>query len=238
MEYGLRDCSFGSHILSAALCLLAPVSALHAQRPLLHLIVERKVGKSVQQMSPQHVFASGDYVRFRFRSSFDGYLYVMDQSTSGKYVTLFPDPVRATSNKISQGKEYLIPASTGSWFRIDNPPGYETVFFLISPTELKKTNDKDLAPDMPKLTPGPIDPPDALLPRCDDAIFRSRGDCVDVLAGPRSVPQSDLIPKEMPQTATLGSRDVTIINKSDSSVIAPLGNVQAPMVYEFRIAHH
>ena len=90
---------------------------------------------------------------------------------------------------------------------------------------------------MPKLTPGPIDPPDALLPRCDDAIFRSRGDCVDVLAGPRSVPQSDLIPK-MPQTATLGSRDVTIINKSDSSVIAPLGNVQAPMVYEFRIAHH
>jgi hypothetical protein len=238
MEVRLSDRRFSRRIHLAIPLLLGLVPALWAQRPQLQIIVERKLGKSVQQMSPQHVFAAGNRVRFRFRSSFDGYLYVMDQSTSGKYVMLFPDAAE-TSNRVTRDKEYLVPASSGSWFRVDDPAGYEIIYFLISPKELKKNPGKDIAPDMPKLTPPPVDPSSELLPRCDDAIFRSRGDCVDVLAGPRSVPQSDAIPRELTETPPTGSRDVTIINKPTSSVIAPAGDDQAaPIIYQFRLAHH
>jgi Domain of unknown function (DUF4384) len=237
MESCLRGCRLRLSTLSVVIVLFGTVSILCAQQQRLQVVVEQRVGKVIRQMNPQHVYAAGDFVRFRFRSSFDGYLYVMDQSTSGKYVTLFPDPSTRTSNRTTRDKDYLVPASAGSWFRVDNPPGYETIFFLISPTSLDRESAEGLTPEAPKLTPAPINPPPELLPRCNDAIFQARGDCVDVLAGPRSVPQVDPIPRGLPETPAITSRDLTIINKPTSSVIASAGNDQAPIIYEFRLAH-
>jgi hypothetical protein len=235
MDSCLRGRRIGLSILVATITLFGVLPILCAQQQRMQIIVEQRVGKSIQQMNPQHVFAAGDFVRFRFRSSFDGYLYVTDQSTSGKYVTLFPDSSAKTSNRITRDKDYLVPTSSGSWFRVDNPPGYETIFFLVSQTSLNQETSK---PEAPKLGPAPITPPADLLPRCNDAIFQARGDCVDGLAGPRGVPQSDAIPRGLPETTSPASRDLTIINKPTSSVIAPAGNDQAPIIYEFRLAHH
>ena len=205
----------------------------------MQLILEKRVGKSAQQTSSQHVFATGDFVRFRFQSSFDGYLYVMDQSTSGKYVVLFPAPGSSNSNQVVRNKEYLIPGSSGSWFRVDNPPGYEKIFFLISPTELEKGTAPSTAAETPTPSPPTTGAPSAeLLPRCDDSVFHARGECVDVDAGPRAVSNDDKVPDALPRTAGTSSRDITVINKSKSSVVAPGDTNGTPLIYEFRLAHH
>ena len=213
-----------------AVCFLA-----NAQDSRMQLILERRVGKSIQQTSPQHVFSAGDFVRFRFQPSFDGYLYVMDQSTSGKYQVLFPAAETGNANQVIHGKEYLIPASSGSWFRVDNPAGYERIFFLVSPTKLEKQPQPSPVPEA--TPPMPESPAAELLPRCDDSVFRARGECVDVSAGPRAVPKDDKVPDSLPGSGGATSRDISVINKSTSSVVAPGGANDIPLIYEFRLAH-
>jgi hypothetical protein len=203
----------------------------------MQLVLERRVGKTVQQTSPQHVFAAGDFVRFRFTPSFDGYLYVMDQSTSGKYLVLFPSSGSRETNQVIHGKEYFIPASSTSWFRVDNPPGYEKIFFLISPARLEKEPSQNAPSEGPPPAPAPITTPAELMPRCDDSVFRARGECVDVAAGPRAIPKEDKLPESLPATAAGTSRDITVINKSNSSVVAPGDTNGTPLIYEFRLAH-
>jgi len=224
---------------SSTLTLLLPLSMLlssflHAQTPRMEITVERQVKENVEVTSPQHVFHSGDLVRFRFKPSFDGYLYVMDQSTSGKYLLLYPAKDARDANRVESGKEYLIPASKGEWFRVDDPPGYETVYFVISPVELKEGA---AAPQPPPAEPPPPGAPAELLPRCDDSAFRARGECIDVMAGARAVGKDDAVPAQLPPISGAGSRDITVINKSTTSVVAPSNGEDGPLIYEFRLAH-
>ena len=63
-------------------------AAVAAQGPnRIEIAIERQESGSWRAVDPGLVFDSGDHVRFRFRANFDGYLYVMDQATSGKYET-------------------------------------------------------------------------------------------------------------------------------------------------------
>jgi hypothetical protein len=213
-----------------------PHELLHAQTPHMQITVERQAkDRKAEVTSPQHVFHSGDLVRFRFRSSFDGYLYVMDQSTSGKYLLLFPAKDAQEANRVEQDKEYLIPASSGSWFRVDDPPGYETVYFVISPVKLEKPTEQETHP-LPA-EPPPPNAPAELLPRCDDSVFRARGECVDVLAGPRAVGKDDTVPSQLPAIPGTAPRDITVINKPSTTVVAPKDGASGPLIYEFRLAH-
>lgn len=74
-------------------------------------------------------------------------------------------------------------------------------------------------------------------PRCDDGIFRARGECIDANAG-----ASALGPQEHLPGATPGNdpapREIVVIRKPDSSVVAPATDSDAPIIYQFRIAHH
>ena len=56
----------------------------------MEMMLERLDGDTWRAIDPGLVLAQGDRVRFKFRTNFDGYLYVMNQSTSGKYEQLFP----------------------------------------------------------------------------------------------------------------------------------------------------
>jgi hypothetical protein len=228
------------HILTSALFLSQLISfsrGLSAQTPHMEITVERQVKDHSEVTSPQHVFHSGDLVRFRFRASFDGYLYVMDRSTSGKYLLLYPAKDAQNANQVERDKEYLIPASRGEWFRVDNPPGYETVYFLISPGKLEKGATSEQQPRPPMGEPPPPDAPAELIPRCDDTVFRARGECVDVMAGPRELGKDDKMPAQLPPVSGAGSRDITVINKPTTSVVAPRSGSEGPLIYEFRLAH-
>lgn len=214
--------------LSAFAVMTAQSAAAQAQK--MEVVLEQQVGKTARVVNPQHVFKTGDLVRFRFRANFDGYLYVTDQASSGKYLKLFPGVKAGADNRIVRGREYIIPATSGSWFRIDKPAGYETVFFTVTPS---RVGEKTAPPPPPMLAPPPANPlPSDMLPRCDDGIFRARGECLDDKAGASAVSPSD------PGPAKLTPREIVVIRKPDSSVIAPASDGDAPIIYQFRIAHH
>src|SRR5581483_7564747 len=196
--------------IAAALC-----CDLGAQTRM-EIVVEKKRGDEVEAMNPGHVFETGDLVRFRFRMDSAGYLYVMNYSTSEKYALLFPKE-DGGENVIEQSKEYVIPATSGGWFRIAGPAGQDIVYWMLAPTEL--TRARPVPSDM--RPPGrPSGSPATVTPRCDDTIFRARGDCVDPTAGVKP-----------------GSDRLSVDRRGDRSIISSFEPLARPVIYEFRVAH-
>jgi hypothetical protein len=201
-----------------------------AQR--MEIALERQDGNSWKIVDPGFVFEKGDHVRFRFRANFNGYLYVIDSGTSGNYSLLFPREETGKDNGIAAGKEYQIPA-TRAWFRIDGPPGHDVVYWTVSPIPLSSGDTGLSSFPLPKAK----QQPKTLLPRCDDSIFRARGDCVDSSAGLRSIPDSDELPENLQSVPRLQSRELVIMRKEDSSLVSSPVPLTGPVIYQFRLAH-
>jgi len=196
--------------------------------------LERYENGTWRTIDPGLVLAQGDRVRFRFRTNFDGYLYVMNQSTSGKYEQLFPREETGTDNKIAAGTEYHVPA-TNTVFRVAGPPGHEIVYWMITPARLT-----DAAPEYKPLPPppSPRPAPANLIPRCDDAILKARGNCIDSSAGPKLVPRGEDIPSNLKSAAPQQNpRDLLFMRQKDTAVISSPTPLTGPVIYEFRIAH-
>src|SRR5271170_2403188 len=163
---------------------------------LMEIVLEKKSGDMVQTMDAGHVFKTGDILRFRLRPAFDGFLYVTDLGTSGKSSLLFPRDETGSDNRIDRTREYVVPATPDGWFQVSGPVGYETLYFVMSPVALAGAAVPNAQP-----SPNPNQgipqgtPPPGVHPRCNDEIFKARGECVDGTAGPRKVdPQATLPP--------------------------------------------
>ncbi|HTZ58667.1 MAG TPA: DUF4384 domain-containing protein [Acidobacteriaceae bacterium] len=193
----------------------------------MRIVLEQQTGSTFRVVSPQHVFKTGDMVRFRVRCSSDGFLYVSNRAASGKYSELFP--AKGADNKMQSGQDYRIPATAHSWFRIEKPPGYETVFFTFT-SSLSRSD--EAAPTTKYVKPQSQAAPAELMPRCDDAMFRARGECLDVNAGPSAVPAGDLAGPD-----ALKPRDLSIVQGQDGSLVTPATPGDSPIIYEFRLAH-
>jgi hypothetical protein len=191
----------------------------------MEIMLERLDGDAWHTIDPGLVLNQGDRVRFRFRTNFNGYLYVTNHSTSGKIDQLFPRQETGQNNRIAAGQEAQVP-STATVFRIAGPAGYETVYWLVSPTRLAEP------------APWHIQPPSLeLTPRCDDAIFKARGDCIDSSAGPKLVPREVELPKELAGAAGQSRRELLFMRQEDKAVISSPAPLNGPVVYEFRLAH-
>jgi hypothetical protein len=197
--------------------------------------LERMDGSAWRTIDPGLVLAQGDRVRFRFRTNFDGYLYVMNHSTSGQYEQLFPREETGTDNRIAAGKDYMVPA-TRTLFRVAGPPGYETVYWMVSPAKLTDGKQPAYQPLPPPPEPGRVPP--NLIPRCDDALLKARGNCIDSSAGPKLVPRGGDIPSNLKSAAAQQDpRDLLFMRQKDTAVISSPTPLAGPVVYEFRLAH-
>jgi hypothetical protein len=195
----------------------------------MEIMLERLDGDAWHTIDPGLVLQQGDRVRFRYRTNFDGYLYVMNQSTSGRYEQLFPREETGQDNRIAANRDYQVPA-TSSAFRIAGPAGFEVVYWLVTPARLT-----DGAPHLgpPGVPPKPL----TLLPRCNDTLMKSRGDCIDSSAGPKLVPRGEPLPDNLPAAAGRGSRDLLFMREQDTAVISSIEPLNGPVIYEFRLAH-
>lgn len=198
----------------------------------LEIVLERLDASGWEKIDPGLVLKQNDRVRFRATANFDGYLYVMNQGTSGDYARLFPREDTGQRNEIRSGKEYLVPATEGL-FRITGPAGHEIVYWMISPAELGVR--PEFAPAPP---PAPQSLPPHLLPRCDDTIFRARGDCVDTSAGPRPVSDESQLPQNLAQVPKAGGSELLFVQKEGSSVVSAPPALEGPVIFEFRLAHN
>jgi hypothetical protein len=198
----------------------------------IEIALDRREGAGWHAVDPGLVFAQDDRVRFRFRTNFDGYLYVMNQSTSGKYETLFPREDTGEENRIEAGKEYIVPATKG-WLRVTGPPGHDILYWMVTPLPLGGPPKYVPLPPPPK--PGPVPP--RLVPRCDDTLFKARGECIDSGAGMRGIPREGTLPGNLKAVPSAGSRELLFIREKDLSVAASRGPLSGPVIYEFRLAH-
>src|SRR5262245_13097057 len=197
----------------------------------MELMLERLEGTDWHTIDPALVLNQGDRVRFRFRTSFDGYLYVTNLNTSGKYEQLFPLVETGENNRITSGTEYKVP-QTSAVFRIAGPPGFETVYWLVAPARIN-----DAAPSMAPVPPGTPSKPLTLTPRCDDAVLKARGDCVDNSAGLKMIPRGAELPKLLAQAAGESRRDLLFMRSQDKAVVSSPSPLVGPVIYEFRLAH-
>ena len=190
----------------------------------MEITLERMERGAWHTIDPGLVLAQGDRVRFRFHTNFDGYLYVTNFSSSGKYGQLFPRVETGQDNHIASGQMYQVP-ETATVFRIAGPAGFETVYWLVSPTRLAAPT---LTPESKPLT---------LMPRCDDAILKARGDCIDSSAGPKLIPREVELPQDLAQAAGDSRRDLLFMRQENKAVISSPEPLTGPVVYEYRLAH-
>lgn len=220
----------------AACALIALASAWPQSRTMnqgphrMEISLERMDGGNWRTVDPALVLQQGDRVRFRFRTNFDGYLYVTNQSTSGKYEQLFPRDETGQDNRIAAGKEYQVP-STSAAFRIAGPAGHEVVYWLVTPARLNDTAPRMETPHTTHQTPL------TLIPRCDDSVLRARGDCIDNSAGPKLVPRGEAVPQNLADAAEHGQRDLLFMREQDKAVISSPAPLNGPVIYEFHLAH-
>ncbi len=201
-----------------------------AERPALGIEVERKLADGkVEAMAPTHVFNAGDTIRVRVTSQYDGYLYVMDQGTSGQFSTVFPSLAAGSDNQVRRGQSYLIPSTEDGWFEVSGPAGFDVLYFLLSPETIVSPTAASF------VAPGPAS---SLKPRCNDGIFRARGECMDASAGPAAVPKGEALPAPIAPLAATASRDIIVTKKKDGVTVTSEGSRTAPVIYVFRLAHN
>lgn len=214
-----------------------PAAAAWAQSGAGHRIeitLERMADSGWRAVPPGLVLDSGDRVRFRFRSNFDGYLYVMNRGTSGSYTLLFPREETGRENNISAGREFLIPA-TEAHFRVAGPPGHDIVYWMMTPLPMGESLPPAYVPLPPPPKPAPL--PQNLLPRCDASLLRARGLCIDSSAGPKQLDADEPLPENMAGLPGVRSRELVILRRQNQTVLSSPSAMDGPVVYEFRLAH-
>lgn len=93
---------------------------------------------NVMEVNPtQHVFRTNDRIRFKVQPNADGYLYIFQKGSDGTTNRLFPHPAfQQNATQVRAYREYVIPVN--GWFKFDQNPGVETVYFFLSQSRLNQ----------------------------------------------------------------------------------------------------
>jgi len=150
---------------------------------------------------------------------------------------LFPAATTERGNQIETGRSYLVPAEGDGWFQVSGPAGFDVLYFLVSATPMT-------LPSRPSSNQGDEHapsqgnpPPPNLLPRCDDAVFKARGECVDGSASAEPLPPDAAVPRELVPLARTASRDIVLTDDGDDTAVQSAPNAKLPIIYTFRLAH-
>ena len=94
-------------------------------------ILRRGPAGEAVEVDPDTLFRSGDRIRFAFEPNTEGFLYVVQQGSSGRWSVLLPHPqINAGRNDVARFRTVTIPPA--GWFRFDDTPGTERVFVYLS----------------------------------------------------------------------------------------------------------
>jgi hypothetical protein len=191
-----------------------------AAKPFVQVTLEHQSGSEWTGVDPRTVLASGEKIRFRFTTSFSGYLYVFNRASDGSTDKLYPNG--DSDNHVEPGQTYRIPASGD--YVVDGPPGFDITHWIVTTEPLSTL---PTVGDLPQ-----SDLPNTLIPRCREGGLRPRGGpgCLDDHAGPQPTKDSGKLNAE-----TLKPRNIRL-DKGDSKITAPSARPSV-LIYEFRVAH-
>lgn len=172
---------------------------------------------SFLETSPDTTFHSGDKVRLSIMSNEPGYLYVIQQGSSGNWSPIFPIPnAGADSNRVQPGVPSQIPGGTNS-FKFDNHAGVEKLFVVLSREPI---GDLDAAlqrlknpSTVPSSESGPRRPEHAQILEASNHI---PDDLVQRLASRDLVLVSEQKVGDSPKASSSGENAVYVVAKQDS----------------------
>jgi hypothetical protein len=196
--------------------------------PVFQVGVDHRREGQWRHVGAQTVFRKDDEIRFRFRTSLGGYLYVLNLSSDGQSTWLFPRPERGESSRVEPGPLYLIPGTKGV-FVVGGKPGFDITYWIESPVPIDTGEVEG---------PAPGSQPNTLVPRCREEVLQARGLCEDERAGPQPLASPEHSPVHLPGNTTLVARDLKFHTEAGSTSISAPKTEGGVIVYEFRIAHN
>jgi len=118
-------------VVAASTSAADPGRLAPANTGLKYRVLQRLDTDKEEEVGPDTTFHSGDRVRFAFESNIDGYLYVIQQGSSGRWTVLFPSPrINGGLNAIRRFQEQVVPPD--AWFAFDAHPGTEKILVFLS----------------------------------------------------------------------------------------------------------
>jgi hypothetical protein len=194
----------------------------------IQIVVEFQKGEKWERVDAQTVFHAGDAVRFRFRASQGGFLYVLNRSSDKTTSWLFPRPNSAERSQVDQNVEYMIATGQGA-FVVAGSPGFDVTYWILSPNPIDAT---------PSIIPAGGTETSTLEPRCRAEVLKARGLCTDDRAGPHPINNPVELPLQPPESEKLHSRDLKFKTQEGATEISGLTKLSDVVVYEFTIAHN
>jgi hypothetical protein len=95
------------------------------------LLIDRNNNSVIEAVDPTRTFREGDCVAVELEPNRSGYLYVLEQGSSGVWKPLFPSPkLPDESNIVRSQTPIRVPQST--CFGIHSPQGMERVFVVLT----------------------------------------------------------------------------------------------------------
>jgi hypothetical protein len=212
------------------LCLAWPIyqdaSATPPASGEIELRLELRRGGQWQSVDVHTVVRTKDEIRFRFKTSFPGYLKVVNQSSEGQTSSLFPFGDAKQSSQVEANLDYAIPNANGS-FAVGGKPGFDLTEWVVSSVPLEG----DWQPTSFSSEPS------TLLPKCQDGDLKGRRSCLDNRAGPAAISSSKEQNLRAAPDAPLISRDLNFRSRDLSALISVPDISRKIVVYEFRVAH-
>ena len=185
---------------------------------------------STAEVAADTVFHSGDRIRFAIEPNTTGYLYIINQGSSGTWKPMFPSPeIEDGSNKVEGFHPYTMPPKSRLAF--DSTPGTENLFIVFS---------RQPEPDLEKLiyslqgkrpaAPAAAEPAASSAPMDKNMIMAANiGD--PLVSRLRNAYARDLIVEKV-DAATPGDRKETAVY-----VVNPTGSSDARVVADLHLVH-
>lgn len=116
-------------------------SKLTVGKPGAKVVIERMRDGKLSFVSPKSKFRSGDKIRLRFATNFDGYIKIINVGSSGKVSLLFP--YEGADDRITPSNDFQVPKG-GDWIVFDDTTGTETLTVIMSKKPLNFGSDEEL----------------------------------------------------------------------------------------------
>jgi len=98
-----------------------------------YTLLQKQSSGDYTEVFPETVFHSGDKVKLSVMANQPGYLYIIEQGSSGSWLPLFPAQNAAPeSNRVAAGHVYLVPSASDESFQFNQQAGKERLFILLS----------------------------------------------------------------------------------------------------------
>lgn len=107
-------------------------------RPGTKVTIERFRNGKIKFVSPKSKFRSGDKIRLRFATNFDGYIRILNIGSSGRINMLFP--YKGANDRITPSFNFQIP-NNNDWIVFDETEGTEMLSVIMSSKPFNRDDD-------------------------------------------------------------------------------------------------